>query len=78
MLDEHLIGPNNDFVCGDRITLADYLGIAMLTLGEAVHLDYSHWRNVSRWIAAMKARPSFAPKKLKRHGSQSAPSRGSA
>jgi catechol 2,3-dioxygenase-like lactoylglutathione lyase family enzyme len=33
----------------------------MLTLGEAVHADYRRWRNLSRWIAAMKARPAFAP-----------------
>jgi hypothetical protein len=32
----------------------------MLTIGEAIHIDYGHWRNVSRWLAAMKARPGWA------------------
>jgi glutathione S-transferase len=60
ILDEHLIGPRDACLAGDRISLADYLGIAMLTLGEAVHIDYSRWRNISRFIAAMKARPSWS------------------
>ena len=30
ILDENLIGPRNTFVCGDAITLADYLGAAYL------------------------------------------------
>lgn len=61
VLDEHLIGPRQSHLGGAEPSLADYLGIAMATLGEAVHVDFSHWRNVSRWIAAMKARPGFAP-----------------
>jgi glutathione S-transferase len=60
VLDEDLIGPNHDFVCGDAMTLADYQGMGLLTLGEAAHLDYSHWRNISRWLARIKAQPSFA------------------
>ncbi len=59
VLDTHLIG-TNDFLCGQQISLADYLGIAMLTLGEVVHLDYSRWRNVTRWANGMKARPNWA------------------
>jgi glutathione S-transferase len=60
VLDEKLIGPRNAFVCGDSITLADYLGVAYLTLGEVTRFDYSPWPNVSRWLATMKARPSWA------------------
>ncbi len=59
ILDADLIGANA-FVCGDQITLADYLGACFLTAGEVVHLDYSPWKNVSRWLATMKARPSWA------------------
>ena len=60
ILDQHIIG-SNAYVCGDRITLADYLGIGMLTLGEVTRFDYAHWKNVSRWIATMKARPHWGP-----------------
>jgi glutathione S-transferase len=59
ILDESLLGPRQDFVCGPAITLADYFGAALLTLGDAVQIDYREWRNVSRWLARMKALPSW-------------------
>ena len=58
ILDKDLIGANA-FVCGAEITIADYLGACYLTLGEVVHLDYAPWKNVSRWLDTMKARPSW-------------------
>ena len=60
VLDEDLIGPNSDYLCGSEITLADYLGAAILTLGEVIHLDYAVYRNISRWLDTMKTRPSWA------------------
>ena len=60
ILDENLIGPHNAYLCGNEITLADYFGAAMLTLGEVIHLDYSAYRNISRWLGTMKARPNWA------------------
>jgi glutathione S-transferase len=60
ILDEQLIGPNNTYLCGDQITLADYLGAGMLSHGEVEHLDYAHWRNITRWLTAMKSRPNWA------------------
>jgi glutathione S-transferase len=58
ILDLHLIGAN-PYVCGRRLTIADYLGIGMLTLGEVTRFDYAEWPNVSRWIATMKATPNW-------------------
>jgi len=60
ILDEQLIGPRNTYLCGDQITLADYLGAGMLSHGEVEHLDYAHWRNITRWLGAMKSRPNWA------------------
>ena len=57
---ESWIGPHNRYVCGNDITIADYLGIAHVTLGEAAHVDYSRWPNIERWIARMKQRPSWS------------------
>ena len=59
ILDEHWIGPKQRFLCGDDITIADYFGSAMLTVGEVIHLDYSAYPNINRWLATMKARPSW-------------------
>jgi glutathione S-transferase len=60
ILDQNLIGAN-DYVCGDHVTLADYLGVCMITLGEVTRFDYSRWKNLSRWITRMKQRPNWAP-----------------
>jgi glutathione S-transferase len=59
VLDQHVIGPKNSYVCGDALTIADYFGIAMVTAGEVIHLDYAAYPNIRRWIAAMKARPGW-------------------
>jgi len=59
VLDRAIIGPN-PYVCGSEITIADYFGAGIITVGEVVHLDYSPWPNVSRWLATMKARPGWA------------------
>jgi glutathione S-transferase len=58
ILDKDIIG-GNAHVCGNQLTIADYMGIGMLSLGEVIRLDYSEWRNVSRWISTMKARPTW-------------------
>ncbi len=59
ILDTNIIG-NRKYLCGSEISIADYLGIGMLSVGEVAHLDYSAWPNISRWIATMKARPTWA------------------
>jgi glutathione S-transferase len=55
ILDESLIGPRNDFVCGDTITIADYLGATMVLGGEAIRCNLAAYPNVSRWMNKMKA-----------------------
>jgi glutathione S-transferase len=60
VLNDRWLGDNR-YVCGERLTIADYLGIAKITLGEVARVDYSRWPNVARWIARMKDRPTWAP-----------------
>ncbi|HEX2932284.1 MAG TPA: glutathione S-transferase family protein [Candidatus Binatia bacterium] len=60
ILDEHIIGPKNRFVCGDQLTLADYFGSSMITLGEVIRLNYSSYANITRWLGNMKALPQWA------------------
>lgn len=54
ILDRDIIGADA-YLCGNEPTIADYLGIGMITLGEVTRFDYGRWPNVSRWIATMKA-----------------------
>ncbi len=60
ILDRDLIGPERRFLCGDRVTLADYVGAEFVTLGELVHCKYADYPNVRRWIGNMKALPHWA------------------
>lgn len=59
VMNDNLLGPKNKFLCGDAITLADYFGVAMITLGEAISCKYQGYPNIDRWVATMKALPSW-------------------
>jgi glutathione S-transferase len=54
ILDQNIIGPQNAFVAGEQLTIADYLGACMITLGEVARLDYAAYPNILRWLANMK------------------------
>jgi glutathione S-transferase len=60
ILDEKLIGPNRRYLCGDRITLADYMGAEMISLGGVIGCNYASYPNVERWLGNMKALPCWA------------------
>ena len=60
VLDQHLLGSGRKYLCGDDITIADYFGAGMISLGEVVHCDFSRYPNLARWYGAMKARPNWA------------------
>ncbi len=60
VLDESLIGPHNAFLCGNDITLADYLGSMMVLGGEAIQCRFDAYPNISRWLRNMKALKSWA------------------
>lgn len=60
VLDEGLIGPRSAFLCGDDITLADYLGAMMVLGGEVIDCRFDAYPNISRWLRNMKALKSWA------------------
>jgi len=59
LLDEYWIGPHKTYLCGKDITIADYFAAGLVTLGEAIGVDFSPYPNVKRWLAAMKKLPSW-------------------
>ena len=60
ILDEQLLGPKKPYLCGDKITLADYFGAEIVAVGELIRCRYSAYPNVERWLGRMKGLKSWA------------------
>lgn len=60
LFNDSLLG-DKKYVCGDDITIADYLGVCLLTLGELTRCDFSGYPNVQRWLNTMKELKSWGP-----------------
>jgi glutathione S-transferase len=59
IFNDYWIGPNNQYLCGNQITIADYFGAALVTLGEIIRIDFSTYPNVKRWLDNMKKLPTW-------------------
>jgi glutathione S-transferase len=54
VLNDHFLGPNNQYLTGNTITIADYFGACLVTLGELIGYDFSPYPNITRWLDNMK------------------------
>jgi glutathione S-transferase len=59
VLDQHILGADNSYLCGSSITIADYYGASFVALGELIGSDYSDYPNVKRWLGRMKQLASW-------------------
>ncbi len=59
ILNDHIIGPSNKYLCGNEITIADYFGAAVLQVGELIRCDLSAYPNIARWLKNMKSLKSW-------------------
>ena len=55
VLDKHVLGPGNNYLCGDSITIADYHAASYVALAEVIGSDLADYPNVKRWLGRMKA-----------------------
>jgi len=60
VLNDNLIGPEKTYLCGTEPVIADYFGSALVGIGEIIHCNLGAYPNVTRWLAAMQSRPSYA------------------
>ena len=60
VLDEHVLGANNNYLCGSEITIADYHAASYVHLAEVIGSDLAAYPNVKRWLGRMKALKSWA------------------
>jgi glutathione S-transferase len=59
VLNDHILGPGRNYVCGDAITIADHFGASLLTLGEVIGCDFADYPYVQGWLARIKALKSW-------------------
>ena len=59
VLNDHWIGPNNAYLCGNEITIADYFGAGIVSIGEWIGCDFAAYPNVKRWLDNMKKLKSW-------------------
>jgi glutathione S-transferase len=59
VLNDHILGPGGNYVCGDAITIADHFGAGLLTLGEVIGCDFAPYPYVLGWLARVKALKSW-------------------
>lgn len=58
ILNDHIIGPRT-YLCGDRITIADYMASGILSLGEVIGCTFEGYPNVQRWYRTLRALPNW-------------------
>src|ERR1700704_2044242 len=59
ILNDHWIGPKNQYLCGNELTIADYFGAAVVSIGELVDCDLAAYPNIKRWLDNMKKLKSW-------------------
>lgn len=60
ILNDHMLQDPGPYLGGAEPSLADFLGVAFVTIGEMTAYDFGRHPRIQRWIAAMRARPSWA------------------
>jgi len=59
VLNDHWIGPDKPYLCGNAITIADYFAVCVVTVGDIIGVDFSPYPNVKRWLDNMKKLPTW-------------------
>jgi glutathione S-transferase len=59
ILDKHVLGKGNKYLCGSEITIADYFGAEILSAGDLIGVSFKRFPNVDQWMATMRALPSW-------------------
>ncbi len=59
-LNDHWIG-DKPYLCGSEISIADYFGACLITLGELTRCDFNKYPNVARWLDNVKKLKSWGP-----------------
>jgi len=59
VLDESFLGSGNAYLCGDKITIADFHAAPYVALAEVIGSDLADYPNVRNWLTRMKSLRSW-------------------
>jgi glutathione S-transferase len=59
VMNDHMLGAANPWLCGNNLSIADYFASGVLSLGELTGCDFSTWPNVQRWYERMQGLPNW-------------------
>jgi glutathione S-transferase len=59
ILNDHWLAGEKRYLCDDQITIADYLGSAIMSIGELIHCDLKTYPNIQRWFDTVKKQPNY-------------------
>jgi glutathione S-transferase len=58
VLNDYWLGKTR-YLAGNEITIADYFGVALVTIGDFIGADLDRYPNIKRWLGAMKELKSW-------------------
>lgn len=59
VLNDHILGKGAPWLCGETITIADYLASGMVSVGELIGCTFSAYPNIVAWYDRIKALPNW-------------------
>ena len=59
VLDQSVLAPGHNFLCGDKISLADYFCAPFVHVAQLTGTDFAGYPNLQAWLGRMKALPSW-------------------
>ena len=59
VLDRHILGKGGPWLCGETLTIADYLASGMISVGELIGCTFSAHPNIAAWYDRIQALPNW-------------------
>jgi glutathione S-transferase len=59
VLNDHWLGKGRKYLCGDKLTIADIFGAALLTSGHVIRNEFKDYPNVDRWLREVMKLPTW-------------------
>jgi len=59
VLNDHMLGKGAPWLCGETMTIADYLASGLVSVGEVIGCTFKAYPNIAAWYGRLKALPNW-------------------